>query len=268
MATPRLYYIMGSDNFFKKGYNPWQNYQLKVAESLTPDDLSKKMLDFYAVALRLGGRRLDNRNDGLLSLNLNLAKPIVIRAQGPIDDQTIRTLNYSFPFRRARRNRSVGGIDHTPTFRNVSVKKYLTQNSNVRFSLDVSLAKSGGDNTNTVVELTSRILRDPAVSTGLIANLPVLGIASAVFDSIRKTFFSSGQARTIWNQTSFHFRGGPGGGFPLKAGRYVFASMRERPDRVEDFYRYRAGRLVAIRRNGTIDELRNKEQFYLDIYAY
>jgi len=268
MATPRLYYIMGSDKFFKKGYNPWQNYQLKVAESLTPDDLNNKTLDFYAVALRLGSKKWDSRSDGILSLNLNLAKPVVIEAGGPIDDQAIRALNYAFPFKRAKKNSSVGGIDNTPTFRNVSVKKYLTQRKRVRFYLEISLAKSGGDNTNTVLELTSRILKDPVVSTGLIANLPVLGIASAIFESIRKTFFSSGQAQTIWSQSSFHFRGGPGGGFPLKAGRYVFASMRERPDKVEGEYRYRAGRLVAIRRNGTIDELKNKEQFYLDIYAY
>lgn len=268
MATPRVYYIENSDKFFKNGYNPWQNYQLKVAESLKPDDLNNKTLDFYAVALRSGSKKWDKKSDGLLSLNLNLARPVVIKAEGPIDDQTIRALNYAFPFKRARRNSSVGGIDNTPTFRNVSVEKYLTRNSSVRFSLDLSLAKSGGDNTNTVVELTSRILKDPVVSTGLIANLPVLGIASAVFESIRKTFFNSGQARTIWSQTSFHFRVGPGGGFPLKVGRYVFASMRERPDTVEDFYRYRAGRLVDIRKKKKNDELKNKEQFYLDIYAY
>jgi len=214
MATLKLYYIEDSDMFFKDGYNPWQNYKLRVAESLKPDDLKDKTLDFYAVALRLGARRWDNRSDGMLSLNLNLARPVVIKAEGPIDDQTIRTLNYAFPFKRTRRNSSVSGIDNTPTFRNVSVEKYLTWNNNVRFSLDLSLAKSGGDNTNIIVELTSRILKDPLVSTGLIANLPMLGIASAFFESIRKTFFSSGQARTIWSQTSFHFRVGPGGHFP------------------------------------------------------
>lgn len=104
METPRLYYIMSSDKFFKKGYNPWQNYQLKVAESLTPDDLNNKTLDFYAVALRLGSKKWDNRSDGILSLNLNLAKPVVIEAEGPIDDQAIRVLNYAFPFKRARKN--------------------------------------------------------------------------------------------------------------------------------------------------------------------
>lgn len=268
MATPKVYYIMGSDTFLKNEYSPRQEYRLKLATSLKPDSLLNKTLDFYAVAMRLGGRRWDSKSNGLLSLNLNLTKPVVIEAQGPIDDQTIKTLNYAFGFKRAKRNRSVGGIDNTPIFSNVSIKKHLTQRKSVKFSLDIGLAKSGGNNTNTVVELTSRILKDPAVSTGLIANLPVLGIASAVFEAVRKTFFSSGEAKTIWNQTSFHFKGGLGGGYPLKVGRYLFASMRERPDKVEDFYRYRGGRLIDIRKREKNGVLKNKEQFYLDIFAY
>jgi len=42
MATLKLYYIEDSDMFFKDGYNPWQNYKLRVAESLKPDDLKDK----------------------------------------------------------------------------------------------------------------------------------------------------------------------------------------------------------------------------------
>jgi len=267
MAIPKVYYIMGSDKFLKNEYNPWQAYHLKLATALKPDNLSNKTLDFYAGALRLGGRRWDSKSNGILSLNLNLTKPVVIEAQGPIEGQTIKTLHFAFAFKRTRRNSSVGGIDNTPIFLNVSIKKHLTQRKSVKFFLDIDLAKSGGDNSNTIVELTSRILKDPTVSTGLIANLPVLGIASAVFEALRKTFFNTGQARTIWRQTSFHFKGGSGGGYPLKVGRFVFATMRENPIKVEDFYRYRGGRLVDIRKKKKNGALRNKEQFYLDIYA-
>lgn len=264
----KLFYISGSSVFFRGGYSPRREYYLKLATSLEPDDLHNKKLDFSAVALRLGSRGWDNENDGILSLNLNLTKPVVIKASGPISAQNVDTLHYTFAFKQARRNRAASSVDNTPIFRNVSVKKYLTQGGNVKFSLEISLAKSGGSNSNTLIDMTSRILKDPAVSTGLITTLPVLGIASAVFEAIRKTFFDSGDAKTIWNQKTVHFKGAAGIGASLKVGRYVLAPMKESDYMVEDFYRYRGGRLVDIRKRNKDDKIKDLEQFYLDIYAY
>lgn len=267
MALLQVYFIIGSDAFFRSGYSPRREYNLKLAISLKPDNLYSKKLDFSAVALRLGSSKWDKKNDGILSLNLNLTKSIVIKAKGPIPNQVINSLHFTFAFKQAQRDRAVGGIDNKPIFRRVSVRDYLSQNKRVGFSLDISLAKSGGSNTNTVVDMTSRILKDPAVSGGLIATLPVLGIASAVFETIRITFFDSGQARIIWDQATVQFKGAAGIGYPLKIGRYVFVSTRESTDRVEDFYRYRGGRLVDIRERKRNGELKDLEQFYLDIYA-
>ena len=266
MALPEVYYIEDSAGFFEGNFRGRREYSLKLATSLMPDpNLHDKVLDFSAVALRLGSRRWGNQNDGILTFNLNLTKPIVIEPQGPIPGQNINTLHFTFAFTRAERNSAVGGMAHTPIFRKVSVSDYLSQDQEIGFSLDISLAKSGGSNANTVVDMTSRILKDPVVSGGLIATLPMLGIASAVFDVIRKTFFDSGQAQIIWDETKVQFKGAAGIGYPLKVGRYVFISARASSDEVENFYRYRGGRLVDIR--GRRGELRNLEQFYLDIFA-
>jgi hypothetical protein len=267
MPRPEVYYIEDSNAFFEGQYSARREYSLKLATSLKPDDnLERKMLDFSGVALRLGKKNWSKENSGILTFNLNLKNRIVIPAEGPIPDQIINTLHFSFAFKRAKKDRPVGGIANTPIFRRVSVRDYLTKANDVGFSLEFSLAKSGGSNANTVVDLTSRILSDPAVSGGLIANLPVLGIASAVFAAVRTTFFNSGQARTIWDKTLIQFKAKSGIGCPLKIGRYVFASTKESIDKVENFYRYRGGRLVDIRKkNG---ELKDVEQFYLDIYAY
>jgi hypothetical protein len=267
MALPEVYYIEESDSFFKSKFKARKEYSLILATSLEPDDnLYDKILDFSAVALRLGSRRWGNRNDGILTFNLNLAQPIVVKAQGPIKSQTINTLHYTFAFTGAKRNCAVGGMAHTPIFRRVSVSDYLSQDKEIGFSLDISLARSGGSNAYTVVDMTSRILKDPAVSGGLIPTVPILGIASAVFEVIRKSFFDSGQAKIIWDETKIQFRGTAGIAYPLKVGRYVFITAKESTDKVENDFRYRGGRLVKIR--GRRGELRNLEQFYFDIFAY
>lgn len=267
MALPEVYYIIGSDAFFKKEYSPRKEYHLKLATSLPPDNLKDKMLAFNAVGLRLGRKNWGSNNDGILTFNLKLKNPIVIKAQGPISGQSIDTLQFTFAFKGAERDCAVGGMAHTPIFYGVSVNDYLSDDRDVGFSLYIGLARSRGTTANTVVDITSRILRDPAVSGGLIATLPVLGIASAVFEAIRKTFDDSGQAKTIWEETTVQFEGADGPGYPLKAGRYLFASTKESTGNVVDFYRYRGGRLVDIRKRKKNGELKDVEQFYLDIFA-
>ncbi len=264
----KLFYIEDSHTFFSGEYSPRKEYQLKLATSLKPDDLRNKKLDFSAVALRLGSKAWDNENDGILSLNLNLTQSVIIKASGPIGPQNIDTLHYTFAFKQAKKDRAVSSVDNTPIYSNVSARKYLTQSGNVKFSLEISLAKSGGSNTNILVDMASQILKSPAVKAGLVTTLPVLGIASAVFEAVRKTFFDSGDARTIWNQKTVHFKGGEGPGIPLKVGRYVLAPMKESDDEVENSYRYRGGRLVDRRKKYGNDKIKDLEQFYLDIYAY
>ncbi len=264
----KLFYITDSHKFFRSGYRSNQEYSLVLASSLEPDDLNNKTLDFSAVALRLGTKRWSRENDGILSLSLNLTNPVVIKAQGPIKAQTIHTLNFNFAFKQAQKGCAVNGMNRTPVFRGVSVKKYLTNKEGPNFSLNIGLAKSRGHNTNTVVEIASQILRDPAVKNGLAATLPFLGVASGIFEIIRSFIFSDDKARIIWNPTEFSFMGGEGPVYPLKAGRYLFLSTDARSDYVEKFYRYLGGRLVALRTDGKIDELRSLEQFYLDIFAY
>lgn len=264
----KMFYIEDSHTFFRGGYRPRKEYELKLATSLEPDDLHNKKLDFSAVALRLGSSNWDKESDGILSINLNLTKPVVIKASGPISAQNVDTLHYTFAFKQARRDRAVSSVDNTPIFSNVSARKYLTQSGNIKFSLEFSLAKSGGSNTNILIDMASQILKDPSVKAGLITTLPVLGIASAVFEAIRKTFFDSGDARTIWNQKTVHFKGGAGPGIPLKVGRYVLAPMKESDDEVEYSYRYRGSKLVDRRKKHKDDKIKDLEQFYLDIYAY
>lgn len=269
MPSPELYYIEGSDEFFRSGYSARTNYSLKLATSLEPDnDLANKNLDFSVVALRLSTRKWGNRNNGILTYNLNLAKSITIPRQGPLPEQVISTLHFAFPFKNAKRGGPVGGMAQKTIFHSVSVADYLSKDGDLEFSLEISLAKSGGSNTNTIVDMASGILRDPAVSAGLATTIPVIGIASAVFEVIRTTFFDSEQARVIWDSTTFQFRGGPGTGYPLKVGRYVFVSTRLNADEVEDFYRYRGKRLVDIRRKSGKQEVKDADQFYLDIYAH
>jgi len=262
-----LFYIEDSHTFFCGRYDPKKEYNLIETSSLEPDELDDKKLNFSAVALRLGRKGWSIRNDGILSLNLNLTNPVVIEAQGPIKKQTINSLNFNFVFKQAEKSCAVVGINKKPIFRIVSAKEYLTQHDKVDFILNIGLAKSCGSNTNTILEMTSQILNNPAVNKGLIATVPFLGIASGIFEVIRTSIFSSDEARIIWEETGFNFTGAAGGGHRLKVGRYVFVSTNASLDNVVKFYSYLGGRLVDIRKRKKNGDLKGLNQFYLDIYA-
>lgn len=264
----KLYYIEDSHTFFCGEYNPKLEYNLIDTSSLKPDRLGNKNLDFSAVALRLGRKGWSKENDGILSLNLNLTKPVVIRAEGPINEQIINNLNFNFAFKQAQKGCAVDGINKTPVFRRVSAKKYLTQDKKVDFTLNIGLVKSCGSNTNIIVEMTSQILNNPAVRNGLVATVPFLGIASGIFEVIRTSIFGNDQARKIWNQVGFNFLGEMGPLHSLKVGRYVFVSTNASTNNVVKFYCYLGGRLVDIRKGKEKGELKGLDQFYLDIYAY
>ena len=266
MAPINFYYILDSETFFSGGYNPSTAYRLKLAKSMTADNLSGKKLDFSAVALILGGSGLNRRNNGILTYTLYLPRAINIQGEGPIPNQVISRLNYAFAFRDAERNSKVGGMAYTPIFSGVSVSDHLSLDGNPKFCFEISLAKSGGSNANTIIDIASGILRDPTVKAGLVAALPILGIASAVFEVVRITFFGSGQAKTIWKTTKVQFSGVSGTGIPLKIGRYAFISTKLGPAKVVESYRYRDG--VFMDTSNENEVVQNANQFYLDIYAY
>jgi hypothetical protein len=262
----RCYYVVGSDGFFTGGYDPTVPYRLNLAVSEVPDNLAGKRLDFSAVALRLGKALWDKHsNRGILNYSLNLTNPIIVPGQDPIPPQIVQRLNYAFAFQDAEKQAQVGGMNFTPIFSGVSVSDNLSVDGNPCFCFEISLAKSGGSNTNAIIEMVSKILGDPAVSAGLIAAMPVLGIASAVFEIVRNTFFGTGQAKPVWKPTRVQFRGTSGTGIPLKAGRYAFISTRASAAEVVQCCRYADGKLMDSADRG--EEIRNANQFYMDIYA-
>ena len=263
----RCYYVVGSDAFFAGGYDPAEPYPLRLAVSEESDNLAGRQLDFSGVALRLGKNPWDKRNNrGILNYTLHLTNPIIVPAEAPIPPQIVQRLNYAFAFEDGEKRASVGGMNLSPIFKGVSVSDHLSVDGDPGFSFEVSLAKSGGDNSNAIVEMVSKILGDPAVSAGLIAAMPVLGIASAVFEIVRQTFFGTGQARPVWAATRMQFRGASGTGIALKAGRYAFISTRAGAAEVVQSCRYRDGRLVSLANDA--DEVRDANQFYMDIYAH
>jgi hypothetical protein len=264
MSPLNTYYVIGSDRFFSGEYDPREYYRLKMAISAEADDLAGKKLDFSAVALRLGKAPWDKRSNGILNYSLNLVNPIVVPSVGPIPDQIVQRLNYAFAFRNAERESRVDGMDFTPIFCGIPVSEHLCMNGEPKFCFEISLAKSGGSNTNAIIEMVSSILHDPAVSAGLVAALPVLGVASAVFEIVRNTFFGSGQARTVWRPTKVQFKGRTGTGIPLKVGRYAFLSTRAGPAEVVESYRYRDGRIMDA---AGANEIKRANQFYMDVFA-
>lgn len=268
MPGPDLYYIERSSDFFRGAYRPKVKYSLKFAKSLQPDNVARKRLDFGVVALRLSTKGWGRRNNnGILTCNLNLAKSIKIKKHGPVDEQTVRTLHYTFAFKKAKRGGPVAGMAERTVFQDVSAARYLSKNGRVDFSLEIGLARSGGGNTNTIIEVATEILKDPTVKAGLAATVPFVGIASAVFEVLRTSFFGSGQAQVIWPPTFFQFKGTTGVGYPLKVGRYVFVSAELDAAEVEAHHYYRGGRLIDDRKPKGKRQVTNTDQFYLDIYA-
>jgi hypothetical protein len=262
---PTIFYIEGSDGFAMGKYDPKCLYRLSAAESLAFDDLRGKKINFAATSLYLSKVHWQGKNNGMLNFRLYLTKPIHIPGEGPVKPSSVDKLDFALPFKNASKAAFVPNVNNTPMFRDLDIDKYLSdENGAPSFDLELILAKSEGTNSNTVIDTASKILEDKTASAALSA-VPYFGVASAVFRIIREVFFSyTGQAKEVWPSLKTTFRGKPGLGFPLKAGRYAILSTTISMDHVVSLYSYMGGRLVD---NESYKEVEDADQLYLDVYA-